>query len=244
MQKGYVFRSQGSAGWWYVRYWDRWVEKGVLKKKFVAKKLTPVLPEHSRLRRPPEYVIALQQEFMARINRGAAEPERHVTLDNFFTNVFLPHMRERRKCSTIYCHQLNWRKEIAPRIGQLRIRDFKTPDAQRVLDSIGNNQGIARQTLFRYKSLMSAVLRHAVNQGYHSGPNPVSLAEVPAGGPSKVMPYYLLDDVKSMLAVLPDGQSPAEDFESDLPVLELMLLQPATCDLYQCLLPELVPALF
>ncbi len=41
-------------------------------------------------------------------------------------------------------------------------------------------------------------------QGYHPGPNPVSLAEVAAGRPSKIMPHYLLDEVRQLLAVLPE----------------------------------------
>jgi integrase len=100
---------------------------------------------------------------------------------------------------------LNWQKQLSPRIGAIRVRNFSTQDAQRTLDSIGReNPDLARQTLFRLKSLMSAVLRHACSQGYHPGPNPVSLAEVATGRPSKVMPHYPLDEVRQMLAVLPE----------------------------------------
>ena len=201
-QKGYAFRT---GDFWWVRYFESRVEGGKVVRRQHAKKLARVLPEHKRLKRPPEYVEELLASFVAKVNRGDVEPERHVTLNDFFTDVFLPHMSERRKVSSVYCHRLNWQKQVAPRIGDLRVRDFTTVDAQRTLDWISReNPTLARQTLFRLKSLMSAVLRHAVNQGYHSGPNPVSLAEVAAGRPSKLMPHYLLDDVKAMLAVLPD----------------------------------------
>ncbi|HXM22475.1 MAG TPA: tyrosine-type recombinase/integrase [Terriglobales bacterium] len=209
-QKGYVFKL---GKWWWLRYFETRVESGdapgqerKLVRKQHASKLAKLLPEHRRLKRPPEYVEQLQTEFLAKVNRGDAEPERAtLTLNDFFSNVFLPHMSERRKVSTVYCHRLNWQKELAPRIGNLRVRDFTTPDAQRTLDAIAReNPKLARQTLFRYKSLMSAVMRHAVNQGFHSGPNPVSLADVSAGKPSKVMPHYLLDEVKQMLVVLPE----------------------------------------
>jgi integrase len=74
-----------------------------------------------------------------------------------------------------------------------------------VLDSIArDNPNLTRQTLFRYKSLLSAVFRHAVNQGHHFGPNPVSSAEVPAGQQSKIMPHYLLDEVRQLLTLLPE----------------------------------------
>ena len=201
-QKGYVFRS---GEFWWLRYFESRVEGGKVVRRQRATKLSRVLPEHKRLKRPPEFVEQLQAEFLAKVNRGDVEPERLVTLNDFFTNVFLPHMAERRKVSSVYCNRLNWQKQMSPRIGDLRVRDFTTVDAQRTLDWISrDNPKLARQTLFRLKSLMSAVLRHAVNQGYHAGPNPVSLAEVSAGKPSKVMPHYMLDDVKTILAVLPE----------------------------------------
>jgi integrase len=201
-QKGYAFRA---GDFWWVRYFESRVESGKVVRRQHAKKLTKVLPEHRRLKRPPEYVEQLQSEFLAKVNRGDTAPERHTTFNDFFTDVFVPHMSERRKVSSIYCHRLNWQKQMSPRIGEIRVRDFTTVDAQRTLDWIArDNPKLARQTLFRLKSLMSAVLRHAVNQGYHPGPNPVSLAEVAAGKPSKVMPHYLLDEVRQMLAVLPE----------------------------------------
>jgi integrase len=201
-QKGYVFRA---GDFWWLRFFESRVEEGKLVRKQLARKLARVLPEHRRLKRPPEFVEQLQAEFLAKVNRGDTDPERHVTLNDFFTDVFLPHMSDRRKVSSVYCHRLNWQKQVSPRIGDLRVRDFTTVDAQRTLDWIArDNPKLARQTLFRYKSLMSAVLRHAVNQGYLPGPNPVSLAEVAAGKPSKVMPHYLIDEVRQMLALLPE----------------------------------------
>jgi integrase len=197
-QKGYVFRA---GEFWWLRYFESRVEGGKVVRKQHATKLSRVLPEHKRLKRPPEYVEELQSEFLAKVNRGDVEPERHIMLNDFFANVFLPHMSERRKVSSVYCHRLNWQKQLAPRIGDLRVRDFTTVQAQATLDAIARqNPTLARQTLFRLKSLMSAVLR----QGYHAGPNPVSLAEVAAGRPSKIMPHYLLAEVNNMLAWLPE----------------------------------------
>jgi len=208
-QKGYVFRA---GEWWWIRYFESRIETGEapdytreIKRRQHCSKLARVLPEHQRLRRAPEYVEQLQKEFMAKVNLDDAEPEGHITLKDFFTDVFLPHMSGRRKTSTLYCHRLNWEKELALRIGSIRVRAFTTPDAQRTLDAIAReNPKMARQTLFRYKSLLSAIFRFAVNQGYHSGPSPVSLAEVPFGKPSKIMPHYSFEAVQEILAVLPE----------------------------------------
>jgi integrase len=209
-QKGYVFRANG---WWWLRYFETRVETGEapdFERKMVrrqhASKLATVLPEHSRLKRPPEYVEQLQKEFLVTVNQGDAEPERHtITLNDFFTNVFLPHMKGRRKQSTCYCQLTNWQKHFAPRIGSIRVRDFTTVDAQKTLDWIARDHpALARQTLFRLKSLLSAVFRHAVNQGYHGGPSPVSLAEVPGGRQSKIMPHCSYETVQELLMVLPE----------------------------------------
>ena len=208
-QKGYVFKANG---WWWVRFFETRVETGKapdferkMKRRQHASKLATVLPEHSRLKRPPEYVEQLQKEFLAKVNQGDTAPDKSISLSDFFTTVFAPHMAARRKVSTCYCMQKNWDKELLPRIGNLRVRDFTTPHAQKTLDAIAReNPRLARQTLFRYKSLMSAVMRHAVNQGFHVGPNPVSLAEVGTGKPSKIMPHYLLDEVRQLLTLLPE----------------------------------------
>jgi len=208
-QKGYVFRANG---WWWLRYFETRVETGKapdferkMKRRQHASKLAKVEPQHQRLRRPPEYVEQLQVEFLARINQNDTAPDKSISLAEFFKTVFAPHMAARRKVSTCYCMQKNWDKELLPRIGNVRIRDFTTPDAQKTLDAIAReNPKLARQTLFRYKSLMSAVMRHAVNQGYCNAPNPVSLAEIGAGQPSKIMPHYLLAEVRNLLGVLPE----------------------------------------
>jgi integrase len=208
-QKGYVFKQ---GGWWWIRYFETRVETGnapdyerKMKRRQRCSKLAKVLSEHQRLRRAPEYVEKLQVEFLAKVNQNDTAPDKSISLAEFFKTVFAPHMAARRKVSTCYCMQKNWDKELLPRIGNLRVRDFVTPDAQKTLDAIAReNPKLARQTLFRYKSLMSAVMRHAVNQGYHAGPNPVSLAEVGSGKPSKVMPHYLLEEVRQLLTVLPE----------------------------------------
>ena len=69
-QKGYVFRANG---WWWLRYFETRVETGEapdFERKMVrrqhASKLATVLPEHSRLKRPPEYVEQLQKEFLVK----------------------------------------------------------------------------------------------------------------------------------------------------------------------------------
>lgn len=72
-QKGYVFRA---GEFWWLRYFESRVEDGKVVRRQHAKKLTKVLPEHRRLKRPPEYVEQLQVEFLAKVNPFARRGSR------------------------------------------------------------------------------------------------------------------------------------------------------------------------
>src|SRR5580692_6914377 len=106
-QRGYVFKQ---GGWWWIRYFETRVETGKCPdrtreavRRQHASKLAKVLPEHQRLKRPPEYVEQLQEEFLAKVNQGDTTPDKSISLAEFFKTVFAPHMAERRKVSTCYC---------------------------------------------------------------------------------------------------------------------------------------------
>jgi integrase len=202
-QKGYVWRA---GAWWWLRYADSVVENGaVVRKPNLARKLALVQPEHNRMKRPPESVVKLQADFMDRINKMRHTPELNVTLAQFVENTFFPHMEGRRTPSTISTHRCYWRSEIGPRCGKHPVREFFTAHAQRVLDSLARDRPeLTRNTLFHVKSLLSAIMRLAVNQGFHSGPNPLREVEVPAGRKGRVTVAHSLSTELLMLRILPE----------------------------------------
>ena len=59
-QKGYVFRN---GEFWWLRFFESRVQGGKVLRKQRATKLCKILPEHKRLKRPPEYVERMQEEF-------------------------------------------------------------------------------------------------------------------------------------------------------------------------------------
>ena len=202
-QKGYVWKI---GDWWWIRYADTIVENGVaVRKPSLARKLAPVLPEHKRLKRPPESVQKLQEEFMSRINRYRSTPEHNVNVVDFVQNTFFAHIQGRRSLSTVHTHRLYWNKHLRPRCDGKLLRDFSATDVQLLLDHIARtNPEMKRATLYRLKSLLSAILRLAVNQGYHAGPNPVRDVEVPDAPEAEETVAYDLSTVIRMLQILPE----------------------------------------
>ena len=50
----------------------------------------------------------------------------------------------------------------------------------RGLEEIGREHEISKTTLKHVKNFLSGIFRHAAQQGYFDGANPVKLAEIPA----------------------------------------------------------------
>ena len=78
------------------------------------------------------------------------------------------------------------------------------------LEEIGREHEISRATLKHVKNFLSGIFRHAAQQGYFDGANPVKLAEIPAfaknGAETK---SYLLEEIGAMLKVLSEPSSTA-----------------------------------
>ena len=90
-QKGTVVRI---GNHWCVRYAD-WVitdDGQRIRKQGLTYKLSPVLQEHSRLKRPPEYVQELQTEFMERVNESLSSPQQCSTIAQFVSDVWMPYL--------------------------------------------------------------------------------------------------------------------------------------------------------
>jgi len=62
----------------------------------------------------------------------------------------------------------------------------------------------ARSTLHHLRSLLSAIFRHAIQQGYLSGANPIREASIPKAPEGEETYAYSLPEVLTMLKLLPD----------------------------------------
>ena len=201
-QKGYIWR-EGSV--WLLRYRDSVVEDGVLVRKQFTKNLGEVRSEHTRLKRPPETVVEQANEFLAKLNSRNHDPEKNVTLSDFVANVWLPHIENRLAASTAHSHRYYWRSLFKPRCQKLMVRDFSTPNGQKLLDEIARqNPTLKKATLSRLKSLLSAIFKLAGAQGYRPGPNPIRETDLPRAPEGDDTYAYDLETVLAMLRLVPE----------------------------------------
>jgi hypothetical protein len=106
------------------------VEDGSLKFKQRAKML-------GRLERYPREsdIMPLKVEFMHRLNAGKFTPESSMNLKEFVEHIYLPYTDELRG-STKKGYREIWNNHISDRVGQIRLREFRTVDASRMLKAI------------------------------------------------------------------------------------------------------------
>jgi hypothetical protein len=176
-QKGYVFRK---ANKWLLRYRDNFTENGTIARKQTCRILAAVAPEHARLRKPPESILALAETWLRPLNAGEVKPDHNMTLGDFVEKVYLVNKAEELAASTIDGYRGRWEPQLAPRCGHIRLREFETPDAQRVLVDIARcNPKMPQETINHFRSLLSGIFRHAIQQGYLKGANPIREATAP-----------------------------------------------------------------
>jgi hypothetical protein len=84
-QGGYIYPR---AGWWVLRYRDDVLEGGELVRKQLAKQLTPIKPEHARLKRAPADVEDMAEAFLRPLNSGETNPQSTQTIGQFVENYF------------------------------------------------------------------------------------------------------------------------------------------------------------
>jgi integrase len=96
----------------------------------------------------------------------------------FVSEYYLPYGRESFKPSTIHGYTKLWRDALCPRVGEIRLRDFKTVDAANLLTTrAGKSWG--RRSLQHAKSLLSGIFTSAKNLGVLDGINPVQGTMIP-----------------------------------------------------------------
>ena len=201
-QKGYVFKA---GNWWFLRYWDSIVEEGTLTRKQCSRKLAAVELEHKRLKRAPDCVLKLAEDFLRPINEGGLDPVRNLKLGDFVRTVWLPYAEARLSASTVHTYRNYWLRILSPYCERALLRNFSTPAAQRLLDEIARcNPDMKKATLHNLKSILSAIFKLSIQQGYRPGPNPIRETSLPRAAESEETVAYDLDTVLAMLRVVPE----------------------------------------
>jgi len=94
-----------------------------------------------------------------------------------FLSRSITYARENLRPSTVNGYTKLW-DVLCPRVGEIRLRDFKTVDAANLLTALAA-KGLGRRSLQHAKSLLSGIFTYAKNLGVLDGINPVQGTLIP-----------------------------------------------------------------
>jgi integrase len=196
-------------GWWVVRYREQVGVGGIVETRLRAKRLVRVDADH----KTKASVRHLAAAAVESINRVRIEPLSITTLPDFVERVYLPYAKEQKRPSTYRGYHQIWDTYLVDLCKDAWLRNIKTHQVQSWLERIARvhraqhkrEYTLSKTTLAHIKNFLSGVFRHAAQQGYFDGVNPVTLAEIPAFAPKgKEGRAYSLEDIVVMLGVLPE----------------------------------------
>jgi len=169
-QSGTIKRIAGS---WYGRWREDVIKNGrtVRKQRFVK------LCEFDDRYRTKADVRPLLAEKLRGLNGGRTDARSSLSLAAFVGEYYEPYTRGNLKPSTVHGYSKLW-EALSPRLGDVRLRDFRTVDAANMLAHFAQRRW-GRRSLQHAKSLLSGIFTYAKNIGVLDGVNPVQGAIIP-----------------------------------------------------------------
>ena len=149
-------------------------------------------------------VEAVRMAFMQKVNGAQTSPHPSMTLSEFSEEFYLPWVERELRASTYKGYRDIWNLYLSERVGQIRLRRFRTVDASKMLRAIADDCDLTKTTLQHIKSVLSGIFTHAKNEGAYDGENPVEGARIPrnAREPGETYAYNLVQILR-ILEVLP-----------------------------------------
>src|SRR4029077_20600569 len=93
---------------------------------------------------------------------------------------------------------------LKPRMGKLTLRTFRTVHGETMLAKIAEHAGLGRSSLRHCKAFLSGAFKQAKRLGILDGLNPIQDVSIPRAPEPEETYAYSLDEIKAMLAVLPE----------------------------------------
>jgi len=187
MQRGVIYRHHGAC---FLRYYD----VGSPRRRR-AVRLAPANRDYPNKRS----VLLLAEKILAPINSGRLQPESATPVSEFIEKFYLPHAERTLRPSTLKDYREIFHKHLRDRLGNTRLRDFRTVHGQRIMASVS---GVGHTRLLRIKSFLSGVFTFALREGWLDGVNPMRPVSV-AGRPSHFKgAAYAIDEIEQMLIYL------------------------------------------
>ena len=183
---------------WCGRWREDVIENGQTVRKQRFEKLCDVDDRY----RAKADVRPLLADKLRALNEGRTDARSSLTLALFVGAYYDPYARENFKPSTVHGYSKLWSDALCPRVGEIRLRDFKTVDAANTL-SYFTGKGWGRRSLKHAKSLLSGIFTYAKNLGVLDGVNPVHGTIIPrkAAAPAETH-ASTPDEVVAVLDVL------------------------------------------
>src|SRR5438552_3484726 len=196
-QKGYLYEDHGA---WYVQYRQRISQADGSSQ---LKRVSKYLGRSNDFSNIFE-VEQCRESFMQTVNRDRLSANSRITLTAFVEGAYLPWTKEERRASTSKGHEEIWINYLRNHVGELRLREFRTVDASRMLRAIAKERDLTKTTLQHIKSVLSTIFTFAKNDGAFDGANPVDGVLIPwdAREPGETHAYDL-SQVLQMLDRLP-----------------------------------------
>jgi integrase len=186
MQRGTIVRHRAS---WTLLYWDLQFREGKRKRVRVSKKLAKIGKEYPS----KASVRLLADEILAPLNRKQLQPESSLKVFEYINDFYFPSVESDLRPATIDSYKFVFNK-VKKQL-DMRLRDFRTVHGQRLLRDIK----VGRRTLIHIKAFLSAVFKHAKQQGVLDGLNPMVDVSVP-GRPTRFKGRaYTMSEVARML---------------------------------------------
>jgi hypothetical protein len=165
-QNGRLYEEHGA---WYVQYRQRIAQPDGSSKLNRATKHLGRTKDFSNIFE----VERCRASFMQTVNRDRISANPRITLTAFVEGAYLPWTKEERRASTSKGHHEVWINHLRDRVGALRLREFRTVDASRMLRQIAKEKDLTTTTLQHIKSVLSTIFTYARNEGAFDGANPV-----------------------------------------------------------------------
>jgi integrase len=159
---------------WYGRWREDAIVDGQVKRVQKFEKLAEVDDRY----RSKADVRPLLADRLRALNEGKADARSTLSLSAFVDEFYLPYAKESFKPSTVHGYTKLWKDSLSARVGEIRLRDFKTVDAANLL-TVFATKSWGRRSLQHAKSLLSGIFTYAKNLGVIDGINPVQGTIIP-----------------------------------------------------------------
>ena len=201
MQKMLIVQKGRS---WYLRYRSPELvtnRRGDKVRKEVWKQLAPVDKRYPSKR----HVEAKAREILNRINATSTQPNSSQRVVDFIEHAYFPAIETKRRPSTVFGYRHMFDKHVKSRLGDLRLFDFDAAAGQKLLRKIADETKLSHTSLKHLKHFLAGVVTFAIQEGILKlAANPMHLLEIPEGQKSEGTQAYNLDQIATMMEVLPE----------------------------------------